>query len=439
MTRRAVLAWAKEARDTIGLHRNYVRMTGDLGAGATLSQILYWFDDGKDGAQRARVERDGDTWIAKSPDELAVELGLEDDSGSPRGKVARRYVQNLEDEGLIVTAVYKFAGQRCLHIRPLWTEIEARRGQIAARHSAPPSETVAPNSRSVNSESVTSENGNLVPPQMPDSGFANAQNGNLLSTETTDRDYSSETTEGGACAPATPAPDEDAVCAVELALAAWSRIDASSASGPTRRAIRSEAERLEQLGVDGNYVRYCALRWFEEHWAGRDESRPMDRRRPASMKQAGDWVATCLVDARPGDMVVQARLAGFRYGPLFDPVDPAAADAEPWTPPVLPAAEPEPTPAEETWRNVLTALRLQMTRATFDAWLKHTRGVEFDGDTIIVEVPNAATNDWLTSRLGPAMRESVDAAAGPDVAWRFVVASEVEPPPAPAMREAVPA
>lgn len=348
MTRRAVLAWAKEMGDTIGLHRNYVRMTGDLGAGATLSQILYWFDDGKDGAQRARVERDGETWIAKSPDELAVELGLEDDDGAPRGKVARRYVQNLEDEGLVITAVFKFAGQRCLHIRPLWAEIERRKQAIIARAASAPTEAAHPNSRLGNSESVTSTDGNLVPGQMPDSGFANDRNGNLLSTKTTGIDYSSESTEeGGACAPDAPSPSAvDEVCA---ALAAWARLDLASAGEQTRSAFESLATVQAAAGVDAAYVRYCDIRWYEEHWAGRDTNRPMAKRRPANTRQLTDWIATCLCDAKPGDRAVEARLAGFHHGPLYNDAQPTLSHAAPIasnaapTPDATAAAEwPEP-------------------------------------------------------------------------------------------------
>ncbi len=80
-----------------------------------------------------------------------------------------------------------------------------------------------------------------------------------------------------------------------------------------------------------------------------------------------------------------------------------------------------PTTAHDAWQRILGELQLQMTRATFDAWLKHTRAVELDGDTLVVAVPNAATLDWLTSRLGSAMRQIVASVAGPDVAWRFVV------------------
>lgn len=120
------------------------------------------------------------------------------------------------------------------------------------------------------------------------------------------------------------------------------------------------------------------------------------------------------------------RLATQPEGPLFDREaygvpDDDDAPLPAWPPPADPAPLP-PTTAQDLWQRTLTALQLQMTRATFDAWLKRTRAIELDGDTLVVEVPNAATRDWLTSRLANAMRDAVDTVIGPGVEWRFVVA-----------------
>lgn len=133
--RSLILAWAKHARDVVAIHRGYVRLTGDIGAGAALSQILYWFDDDKTGTPRARIERDGELWIAKTYDEFAEELGLVDREGNPRGKVARRYVQNLHADGLIEIGVFRFNGAPTIHIRPLWNAIFERAAMALPRKS----------------------------------------------------------------------------------------------------------------------------------------------------------------------------------------------------------------------------------------------------------------------------------------------------------------
>ncbi|MEO8082850.1 MAG: chromosomal replication initiator protein DnaA [Ardenticatenales bacterium] len=80
-----------------------------------------------------------------------------------------------------------------------------------------------------------------------------------------------------------------------------------------------------------------------------------------------------------------------------------------------------PMTAQDVWQRILGELRLQMTRATFDAWLKNTRAVELEAGMLVVAVPNSATHDWLTSRLGSTMRDTMATVAGPDVGWRFVV------------------
>lgn len=58
---------------------------------------------------------------------------------------------------------------------------------------------------------------------------------------------------------------------------------------------------------------------------------------------------------------------------------------------------------------------------------------------LVVQVPTAATRDWLTNRLGETVRVAFERHAGADVTgWRFVV-SGVDSAPAAAKREAVPA
>lgn len=111
--------------------------------------------------------------------------------------------------------------------------------------------------------------------------------------------------------------------------------------------------------------------------------------------------------------------------PLFndDPADYSPPDLAPWTP-VAAAPPAPPTEAEDLWQRILTELRLQMTPATYAAWLKDTHGERFDevDGSLVVQVPSEATRDWLTSRLGNVLRETVAKVAGADDTWRFVVA-----------------
>ena len=55
--------------------------------------------------------------------------------------------------------------------------------------------------------------------------------------------------------------------------------------------------------------------------------------------------------------------------------------------------------AQKQWQAALGELQLQMTRATFDTWLRGSRVVACDGDTIKILVRHAYAVDWLQNRL----------------------------------------
>ena len=80
-----------------------------------------------------------------------------------------------------------------------------------------------------------------------------------------------------------------------------------------------------------------------------------------------------LVPARP-DQVCNCS----EHPPELSPSDPAAAD---------------------TWNAVLSELELEVPRATFETWLKQTRGIAFDGQDLLVEVPSHFAAEWLEQRM----------------------------------------
>lgn len=83
--------------------------------------------------------------------------------------------------------------------------------------------------------------------------------------------------------------------------------------------------------------------------------------------------------------------------------------------------------AETLWRQVLEELRLQMTRATFDTWLRNTRVIEADEGSWTVWVAHHYALDWLSNRLAPTIERTVRRIAGNAIRIRFAVS----PPPAP--------
>ena len=114
MTRQEFLTWEQASRDTIDVKRCYVDIAGgDLIAGILLSQIMYWHLPAKDGGDKLRVEKDGETWLAKGRADWWDECRI-----SP--KQFDRASAILQKLGLIQTVVKRFSGNPTVHIRICW-------------------------------------------------------------------------------------------------------------------------------------------------------------------------------------------------------------------------------------------------------------------------------------------------------------------------------
>jgi chromosomal replication initiator protein len=75
--------------------------------------------------------------------------------------------------------------------------------------------------------------------------------------------------------------------------------------------------------------------------------------------------------------------------------------------------------AQKLWLAVLGELQLQMTRATFDTWLRGSRVIACEGATLTVYVRHAYAVDWLQNRLLPIIKRTLQRHAGPDVSVVF--------------------
>ena len=86
---------------------------------------------------------------------------------------------------------------------------------------------------------------------------------------------------------------------------------------------------------------------------------------------------------------------------------------------------------ETAWKATLGELELQMTRATFNTWLKDARLLGQENDEYIVGVRNDYAKDWLENRLYDTILRTLSAIAHQPVSLRFVVWSDeiiAEPP-----------
>jgi len=84
------------------------------------------------------------------------------------------------------------------------------------------------------------------------------------------------------------------------------------------------------------------------------------------------------------------------------------------------------SPEAATWRQVLDTLRLQLTTATFETWLRHTTVVSSDDGTYVIAVQNQNAQEWLDARLRPMIERALAGFIGHDAHIRFVLDREQE-------------
>lgn len=76
---------------------------------------------------------------------------------------------------------------------------------------------------------------------------------------------------------------------------------------------------------------------------------------------------------------------------------------------------------EHAWKATLGELELQMTRATFNTWLKDAHLVGCEDDTYVIAVRNDYAKDWLENRLRDTIVRTLSAVIRRRMQIRFVV------------------
>ena len=90
----------------------------------------------------------------------------------------------------------------------------------------------------------------------------------------------------------------------------------------------------------------------------------------------------------------------------------------------------DPSP-EQFWKQALDELGLQMTKATFNTWLKDAKLISHDRGVFVVGVRNEYAKGWLEERLTNSVQSTLSSLTGRPAEVRFEIATE--PPPTPAV------
>jgi chromosomal replication initiator protein len=80
--------------------------------------------------------------------------------------------------------------------------------------------------------------------------------------------------------------------------------------------------------------------------------------------------------------------------------------------------------ADAAWKATLGELELQMTKATFNTWLKDARLLACDEQEYIVGVRNDYAKDWLENRLEDTITRTLSAITDMPIEVRFVVLAD---------------
>jgi chromosomal replication initiator protein len=71
--------------------------------------------------------------------------------------------------------------------------------------------------------------------------------------------------------------------------------------------------------------------------------------------------------------------------------------------------------ADKLWQAVLGELQLQMTRATFDTWLRGSHVIAMEDNVLTVHVRHTYAVDWLDKRLMPLIQRALRRHANPEI------------------------
>ena len=82
-------------------------------------------------------------------------------------------------------------------------------------------------------------------------------------------------------------------------------------------------------------------------------------------------------------------------------------------------------PAQRTWEAALGRLQLQVTRPSYDTWLRDTVGLSIDGEAIVVGVPTTFAAEWLSGRMHGLIETAVASVARAPLGVRFAVRGAV--------------
>ncbi|MET3683824.1 chromosomal replication initiator protein [Alkalibacillus flavidus] len=88
----------------------------------------------------------------------------------------------------------------------------------------------------------------------------------------------------------------------------------------------------------------------------------------------------------------------------------------------------------DIWKETLTELEKQVSKPSFDTWLRSTEAKSIQGDVIYITAPNEFARDWLDNSYADLISETVYSITGSQLTPKFVIPEtneseeDIEPP-----------
>ena len=83
---------------------------------------------------------------------------------------------------------------------------------------------------------------------------------------------------------------------------------------------------------------------------------------------------------------------------------------------------------EDFWNQVLDRLQLQLSRPTFETWIKTASAERLEGRSLVICTPNPFARNWLQKYYVKTISEAVQEVLGYPVEIQITVASGDAPP-----------
>ena len=76
---------------------------------------------------------------------------------------------------------------------------------------------------------------------------------------------------------------------------------------------------------------------------------------------------------------------------------------------------------KDLWTAALDKVKEQISKPSFDTWLKHTEAQSLDGNTVTVIAPNEFARDWLEGQYTKVITDIISEITGANLTVKFVI------------------